>query len=66
MIHVERVTPIVKLNLKNTMLKSNLCDYIDAYMLVKGIITVANPAAADIYANNTNKKVIFKTFSSIY
>ena len=48
------------------MLKSNLCGYIDAYMLVKGIITVANPAAADIYANNTNKKVIFKTFSSIY
>ena len=39
------------------MLKSSLCDYSDAYILVKGTITVNNTAAA---ANNTNKKVIFK------
>ena len=39
------------------MLKSRLCDYSDAYILVKGTITVNNTAAA---ANNTNKKVIFK------
>ena len=42
------------------MLKSSLCDYGDAYILVKGTITVNNTAAADADANNTNKKVIFK------
>ena len=42
------------------MLKSSLCDYSDAYILVKGTITVRNTAAADADANNTNKKVIFK------
>ena len=42
------------------MLKSSLCDYDDAYVLVKGKITVNNTAAADADANNTNKKVIFK------
>ena len=39
------------------MLRSSLCDYSDAYILVKGNITVNNTAAA---ANDTNKKVIFK------
>ena len=42
------------------MLKSRLCDYSDAYILVKATITVNNTAAADTDANNTNKKVIFK------
>ena len=42
------------------MLKSSLCDYSDAYILVKGNITVNNTAAAGAAANNTNKKVIFK------
>ena len=42
------------------MLKSSLCDYSDAYILVKGTITVNNTAAADSDANNTNEKVIFK------
>ena len=45
---------------KTTMLKSSLCDYSDAYIHVKGTITVNNTAAADDDANNTNKKVIFK------
>ena len=43
------------------MLKSSLYDYSDAYILVKGTITVNNTAAADADANNTNKKVIFKS-----
>ena len=43
-----------------TMLRSSLRDYGDAYMLVKGNITVNNTAAAGADANNTNKKVIFK------
>ena len=42
------------------MLKSSLCDYRYAYILVKGTIAVNNTAAADADANNTNKKVIFK------
>ena len=42
------------------MLKSSLCDYSDAYILVKGIITVNETAAANADANTTNKKVIFK------
>ena len=54
----EHTTLIVKF--KTTMLKSSLCDYSDAYILVKGTITVTNTAAADVDANNTNKKVIFK------
>ena len=42
------------------MLKSNLCDYSDAYIPVKGTITVPNTAVADADANNVNTKVIFK------
>ena len=42
------------------MLKSTICDYSDAYILVKGTITVNNIAAADADPNNTNRKVIFK------
>ena len=49
-----------QIKFKTTMLKSSLCDYGDAYILVKGTITVNNTAAADADANNTNKKVIFK------
>ena len=45
------------------MLKSSLCDYSDAYILVKGTITVNNTAAADADANITNKKLIFKNCS---
>ena len=40
------------------MIRSNLCDYSDAYILVKGTITVPNRAAAG--AAVTNKKVICK------
>ena len=42
------------------MLKSSLCDYSDAYIHVRGTITVNNTAAEDAAANNNNKKVIFK------
>ena len=42
------------------MLKSSLCDYSDAYILVKGTIAVNNTAALDANANNTNKQVVFK------
>ena len=49
-----------QINFKTSMLKSSLCDYSDAYILVKGNISVNNTAAAGADANNTNKKVIFK------
>ena len=42
------------------MLRSSLCDYSDAYILVKGNISVNNTAAAGAAANNVTKKVIFK------
>ena len=42
------------------MLKSSLCDYSDAYILVKGTISVNNTAAQGAAANNNIKKVIFK------
>ena len=38
------------------MLKSSLCHYSDAYILVKGTITVENTGGADTDANNANKK----------
>ena len=44
---------------KTTMLKSSLCDYSDAHILVKGTISVNNTAAQGANANNTNK-IIFK------
>ena len=38
---------------KTTMLtKSSLCDFVDAFILVKGTLTVTNTAATDAYANN--------------
>ena len=49
-----------QIKFKTTILKSSLFDHSDAYILVKGNITVNNTAAADVDANNTNKKVIFK------
>ena len=54
-----------QIKFKTTMLKSSLCDYSDAYILVKGTITVNNTAAATDApsANNTGKKVIFKNYA---
>ena len=49
-----------QIKFKTTMSKSSLCDYSDAYIIVKGTISVNNTAAEGAAANNTNKKVIFK------
>ena len=49
-----------QIKFKTAMLKSSLCDYSDAYILVKGTISVNNTAAAGANANHTNKKAIFK------
>ena len=53
-------SPNKQIRCKTAMLRSSLCDYSDAYILVKGNITVNNTADAGAAANNTNKKVIFK------
>ena len=49
-----------QIKFKTTMLKSSLCDYSDAYILVKGTISINSTAVDGAVANNTNKKVIFK------
>ena len=43
-------------NFKTSMLRSSLCDYSDAYILVKGNISVNNTAATAVDLNNRNKK----------
>ena len=47
---------------KTTMLKSSLCDYADAYILVQITITIiwAGDAAAARQTDERNKSVIFK------
>ena len=42
------------------MLRFSLCDYSDAYVLVKWNIKVNNAAADGAAANKASKKVIFK------
>ena len=53
-------SPNKQIKFKTSMLRSSLCDYSDAYILVKGNVTVNNTAADGAAANNTNEKVIFK------
>ena len=51
-----------QIKFKTTMLKSSLCDYSDAYILVKGTITIAG-AEADVaarQADERDKGVVFK------
>ena len=50
---------IIKSTLKNND-KVNLSDYSDAYILVKGTITVPNTEAAGVAVNNTDKKVVLE------
>ena len=52
-----------QIKFKTTTLKSSLCNYSDAYIRVKGTITVNNTADADVDAYNANKKVIFKNYA---
>ena len=53
-------SPNKQITFKTAMLRSSLCNYSDAYILVIGNITVNNTADAAAAANNTNEKVIFK------
>ena len=38
------------------MLKTNFCDYSDAYILVEGTMTVVSNSAATANVHNTKKK----------
>ena len=49
-----------QIKFKTTIVKSSLCDYSGAYILVKGTIAIPNTAVADVDASNANEKVIFK------
>ena len=53
-------SPNKQIRFKTAMLTSSLCDYSDAYILVKGYISVNNNAGAGAAANKIGKKVIFK------
>ena len=53
-------SPKIQIRFKTEMVRSSLCDSSDAYIHVKGNISVNNTVAEGAAANNTNKKVIFK------
>ena len=55
-----------QIKFKTLMLRSSLCDYNNAYIFVKGTITVANTARQDQDSNVASKKVIFKKLCLIY
>ena len=48
---------------KTSMIRSNLCDYSDSYILAKGTKTVANTVTVGAAVININKKVIFKNYA---
>ena len=53
-----------QIRFKSSMLRSSLCDYSDAYLLVKGNITVANKKTQGQPNNATNKKLKLKSWPS--
>ena len=50
---------------KTTMLTSNLCDFADSYILVKGTITITSEGdnAGEIQADERDKGVRFKNYA---
>ena len=51
----DRYKPSKQIRFKTSMLRSNLCDFRDAYFVVKGTITVPDPNNA-----NYDNKLAFK------
>ena len=60
MIHVDPIRKI-KIKIKTSMLKSSLCDYSDAYILVSETMTVAPQAENN--PNNVNIEILFKNIA---
>ena len=54
-----------QIKFKTSMVRSNLCDYGNVYIHVKGTITVPH-AGIEVAPNNRNKKVMFLKICSIY
>ena len=52
---VKNYNPNKEIRIKTSMLRSDLCDYSDAYIVVKGTITVVRPNSA-----KRNKSVAFE------
>ena len=50
-----------QIKFKAPMLNSRLCDYSDAYILNKGIISIAQVPPPPANPNNNKKEVVFKT-----
>ena len=50
-----------QIKFKNSMLKSGLCDYNNAYILTKGTKTVPNTPTTAAAKNNADKNIIFKS-----
>ena len=61
-----KLTPSNSFRVMTTMLRSNLCDYADPYILVKGTITItgAEDNAAARQTDERDKGVIFKNCAS--
>ena len=57
---IETYTVNKQIKFKTLILRSSLCDYSNAYILVKGSILVNNTAGVGDDANNTGKKALFE------
>ena len=51
---------------KTPMLRSHLCDYADAYILVNGTITVTANAGANNIRDKRNRKLILKIMHHLF
>ena len=49
-----------QIKFKTSILRSSLCDYSDAYILVRATTTVPNTAAAAAAAENNRQNIIIK------
>ena len=56
MINQKKITILKEIRIKTPMLRSDLCDFSDAYIVVKGDITVEG----NNNGNKSNKNLVFK------
>ena len=54
--HEERIKTSNQIKFKTSMMRSNLCDYSDIYILVSGTITI-DGAGADVLQNKQMKEI---------
>ena len=56
-------SPNKQIKFKTVILRSNLCNYSDAYIHIKWNVSISSTAAGATAANNTNGKVIFTNYA---